>query len=137
MPDITYTLGGTSFDAVPETLTNKNELPVRTESTIARTKIHSVGLIAETIVLTGKYMTAAVKDAIALMLAACEGKLTTWETRILECKLVVRGTTAPFLAGAILPVIGVRAVFAIGISLALTGALILRRGIRRAPPSRA
>jgi len=73
MPDITYTLGGTSFDAVPETLTNKNELPVRTESTIARTKIHSVGLIAETIVLTGKYMTAAVKDAIALMLAACEG----------------------------------------------------------------
>lgn len=49
----------------------------------------------------------------------------------------VRGTTAPFLAGAILPVIGVRAVFAIGISLALTGALILRRGIRRAPPSRA
>ena len=49
----------------------------------------------------------------------------------------VRGTTAPFLAGAILPAIGVRAVFAIGISLALTGALILRRGIRRAPPSRA
>ena len=49
----------------------------------------------------------------------------------------VRGATAPFLAGAILPAIGVRAVFAIGISLALTGALILRRGIRRAPPSRA
>jgi len=49
----------------------------------------------------------------------------------------VRGATAPFLAGAILPAIGVRAVFAIGISLALTGALILRSGIRRAPPSRA
>jgi MFS family permease len=48
----------------------------------------------------------------------------------------VRGATAPFLAGAILPAVGVRAVFAIGIGLTLTGALILRRGIRRAPPSR-
>jgi len=49
----------------------------------------------------------------------------------------VRGATAPFLAGAILPAVGVRAVFAIGIGLTLTGALILRRGIRRAPPRRA
>jgi len=49
----------------------------------------------------------------------------------------VRGSSAPFLAGALLPLLGVRAVFAIGIALTLTGALLLRRGIRRAPPSRA
>lgn len=54
----------------------------------------------------------------------------------------LRGSTAPFLAGALLPALGppavaVRVVFAIGISLALTGALILRRAIRRAPPSKA
>lgn len=46
----------------------------------------------------------------------------------------LRGSTAPFLAGALLPFIGVRAVFAIGFSLALIGSLILRRAVRRAPP---
>jgi MFS family permease len=51
----------------------------------------------------------------------------------------LRGSTAPFLSGALLPLLGpphvaVRVVFAIGITLSLSGALILRRAIRRAPP---
>lgn len=54
----------------------------------------------------------------------------------------LRGATAPFLAGALLPALGppavaVRVVFAIGLSLALAGALILRRATRTAPSRRA
>jgi len=49
----------------------------------------------------------------------------------------VRGSSAPFLAGALLPLVGVRVVFAIGIALTLLGALLLRRAVRRTPPSKA
>ena len=49
----------------------------------------------------------------------------------------VRGATAPFLAGALIPLIGVRAVFAISVVLTLTGALILRTVAQREPAKKA
>lgn len=49
----------------------------------------------------------------------------------------VRGATAPFLAGALIPRIGVRAVFAIAALLTLSGALILRGMSRPRRPSTA
>lgn len=49
----------------------------------------------------------------------------------------VRGATAPFLAGALIPRIGVRAVFAISVVLTLAGALILRTAGPRGPAKKA
>jgi len=49
----------------------------------------------------------------------------------------VRGATAPFLAGALIPRVGVRGIFAIGVLLTLTGALLLRAAVRREPPTAA
>jgi len=64
MPDITYSLGETSFNAVPERLDLKRQMPVVSESTLARGIVHTVGVGRENIVLVGKYMTVAVKTAI-------------------------------------------------------------------------
>lgn len=48
-----------------------------------------------------------------------------------------RGSTAPFIAGLLLPYLGVRVVFAIAVALTLGGALILRGMLRRGPASTA
>jgi len=44
----------------------------------------------------------------------------------------VRGSTAPFLAGVLIPRIGVRAVFGIAIGCTLAGAWLMRRAAVRA-----
>jgi hypothetical protein len=72
MPDITYTLGGTEFDAVPERLECKSDLPVRSETTLGRATLHSVGVSRKAIVLSGQYMSFSVKTAIESMLQSCE-----------------------------------------------------------------
>ncbi len=71
MPNITYSLGGTGFDAVPEKMDESLSLPVRTEATLGRGKVHVVGVGRETIVLTGKYMSVSVKNAIEAMYESC------------------------------------------------------------------
>ncbi len=47
----------------------------------------------------------------------------------------VRGSTAPFLAGVLIPRIGPRAVFGLAIVCALTGAGLMRRAARRVAPA--
>jgi MFS family permease len=49
----------------------------------------------------------------------------------------LRAGTAPFLAGFLIPLIGVRWIFAIAALGTLAGALLMRDAIRRAPPSKA
>lgn len=71
MAQITYSLGGTSFDAVPETLEDKHELAVSSESTIGRAKVTMVGTAENTIVLSGRYMSKDVRDAIASLFEQC------------------------------------------------------------------
>ena len=72
MANITYSLGGTSFDAVPEKMDRVLDLPVRSEATLGRGIVHVVGIGKESIVLTGKYMTGSVKSAIEALYEACE-----------------------------------------------------------------
>jgi hypothetical protein len=72
MANITYSLGGTSFDAVPEKMERSLDLPVRSEATLGRGMVHVVGIGKESIVLTGKYMTGNVKSAIETLYEACE-----------------------------------------------------------------
>lgn len=71
MADIRYSLGGTEFDAVPETLDDSMDVPVRSDATLGRGLVHSVGVEREKIVLVGKFMTLAVKNAIAALCEAC------------------------------------------------------------------
>ena len=71
MANITYSLGETSFDAVPEKMDRKLDLPVTSEATLGRGKVHVVGIGNETIFLVGKYMSGAVKDAIETLYEAC------------------------------------------------------------------
>ena len=71
MPDITYSIGGTSFNAVPETMDDSRKVPVRSEATVGRGLIHTVGVDRNLIVLKGRYMTKAVRDAIIVMFEAC------------------------------------------------------------------
>ncbi len=47
----------------------------------------------------------------------------------------LRAGTAPFLAGVLIPIIGVRWIFAIAACGTFAGALLMRAAIRRAPPS--
>ena len=49
----------------------------------------------------------------------------------------VRAGTAPFLAGVLIPLLGVRAIFAIAAAGTFTGALLMRTAVRRALASRA
>lgn len=81
MSDITYSLGGTDFNAVPEILTDTNSLPVASEATLGRARVYTVGVAEETVVLVGKYMTPVVKTAIDVLFAACEA---TGATAVLD-----------------------------------------------------
>ena len=72
MADIKYSLGGTQFDAVPETLEDENELGIASEATLGRAMVHVVGVVGERIVLAGKYMTPGVKNAIETLHQACQ-----------------------------------------------------------------
>ena len=71
MPEITYSIGGTGFNAVPEKMDDSRKLPVRSEATVGRGLIHSVGVDRNLIVLKGRYMTKAVRDAIIVLFDAC------------------------------------------------------------------
>jgi len=72
MPNIRYSLGGTEFDAVPERLDDSLKLPIRTEATLGRARVHVVGVDREEIVLVGRYMTADVRSAIEVLLEECK-----------------------------------------------------------------
>jgi len=72
MADIKYSIGGTAFDAVPEELSAGHELPVRSQATIGRAIVHTVGVARETFVLSGKFMTTSVRSAIRTMHESCE-----------------------------------------------------------------
>lgn len=72
MANITYSLGETSFDAVPEKMDRGLDLPVTSEATLGRGTVHVVGVGRETIVLTGKYMSASTKSAIETLYEASE-----------------------------------------------------------------
>ena len=87
MADIRYSLGGTEFDAVPETLDDSMDVPVKSEATLGRGLVHSVGVEREKIVLVGKYMSVAVKNAIA---ALCEACGNTGATAVLDDGYVER-----------------------------------------------
>lgn len=77
MPDITYTIGGVPFDAVPDPMRSSRELPVKHETTIGRTSIFTPGLMKDTIVLTGKFMSVSTAGSISAMQDACETNGTT------------------------------------------------------------
>ncbi len=100
MPNITYSLGETSFDAVPESLDLKRELPVTSESTLARGIVHSVGTGRENIVLVGKYMTVAVKNAIETLFEGCcdTGASVVLDDGYTECDVLIKGfETSPIV----------------------------------------
>ena len=71
MADIRYSLGGTEFDAVPETLDDSLQVPVKSEATLGRGRVHVVGVEKEKIVLVGKYMSVEVRNAIVALCEAC------------------------------------------------------------------
>jgi hypothetical protein len=71
MPQITYSLGGTSFNAVPETLGDKRELAITSEPTIGRAKVRMIGVAENTIVLAGRFMTKDVRDSIGTLFEQC------------------------------------------------------------------
>jgi len=72
MPQITYSLGDTGFDAVPETLVDKQDLAIASEATLGRAVIHSIGAALETVILSGRYMTVSVRDAIIALYDQCK-----------------------------------------------------------------
>jgi len=71
MANITYSLGGTSFDAVPEEMVDKSEAAVRSDATLGRGILHTVGVGKGRIVLKGKYMTVGVRSAILVLHENC------------------------------------------------------------------
>jgi len=71
MPNITYSLGGTSFTAVPKSMDDARKLPVRSEATLGRGLIHSIGVDKNIVILKGQYMTKAVRDAILVLFTNC------------------------------------------------------------------
>jgi len=71
MPNITYSIGGTGFNAVPESMDDSRKLTVRSEATIGRSVIHTVGVDKNAIMLSGPYMTKAVRDAIITLFESC------------------------------------------------------------------
>ena len=87
MADITYSLGGTDFDAVPEILENSLALPISSEASLGRGMLHVVGVGRETVVLTGKYMSTTVKSAIQTLYETCE---STGATAVLDDGYVER-----------------------------------------------
>ena len=92
MPDITYSIGGTDFDAVPETLEDNLHLSIASEATLGRAQVHVVGVAGEVIVLVGKYMTKAVRDAIKVLFDACHetGATTTLDDGYTERTVLIR-----------------------------------------------
>jgi hypothetical protein len=71
MPQITYSLGETGFDAVPENLIDNLSLAIAGEATLNRSIIYTIGAAVETVVLKGRYMTAATRDAILGLFSQC------------------------------------------------------------------
>jgi len=71
MAQITYSLGGTSFDAVPENLSDSRTLAIRSEATIGRAKVHSIGVDEQRVTLSGRYMSPATRDAILTLFQQC------------------------------------------------------------------
>jgi len=96
-----YSLGGTEFDAVPETMRDLSDLPIREEATIGRGMTHSVGVGRNTIVLEGKYMSTAVKSAIDLLFEACEsaGSTAIFNDGATDRNVLIRSFTAVPIIG--------------------------------------
>lgn len=63
MNNITYSLGGTSFDAVPQ-MAQSFRTPVRSDATIGRAIVHSIGLSPAGVQLSGEYMSPEVREAV-------------------------------------------------------------------------
>jgi hypothetical protein len=102
MPKITYSLGETSFDAVPETLIDKRDLAIASEATLGRAVIHSIGSALETMILTGRYMTASVRDAIVVMFDQCKatGGRVAFNDGYVDHDALIRSFEAVPLIGA-------------------------------------
>lgn len=71
MPQITYSIGGISFDAVPENLEHERRLPVGSQATIGRAMIHTLGVAAEKMTLSGRYMSVSVRSQIQDLFDQC------------------------------------------------------------------
>jgi 2-methylisocitrate lyase-like PEP mutase family enzyme len=101
MANITYNLGGTSFDAVPERMDRILDLPVASEATLGRAMVHVVGIGRETIVLTGKYMSANVRSAIETLYEACEetGATAVFNDGVTDRNVLIRKFEAVPIVG--------------------------------------
>ena len=102
MPQITYSLGDTDFDAVPETLVDKRDLAIASEATIGRAMIHSIGAALETVILSGRYMTTSVKESIAGLFDTCRqtGATVTFNDGDIDHDVLIRSFETVPLIGA-------------------------------------
>ncbi|MFH1676412.1 MAG: hypothetical protein ABIC40_05235 [bacterium] len=101
MAETKYSLGGTEFDAVPETMRDLSDLPIREEATIGRGMTHRVGVGRNTIVLEGRYISAGVKSGIDSLFEACEslGATTVFNDGVKDRNVLIRSFTAVPIVG--------------------------------------
>ena len=76
MANITYSLGGVSFDAVPRKGAQSTEIPAKATLSIGRKRLCSLSVPGRKISLAGEYLTEAKRKSIEALIESTESSGT-------------------------------------------------------------
>lgn len=76
MPNITYSLGGVSFDAVPRKGAQSTEIPAKATVSIGRKRLCSLSVPGRKVGLAGDYLTGAKRDSLEALIESTESSGT-------------------------------------------------------------
>ena len=76
MSNITYSLGGVSFDAVPREGTQSTEIPAKAKVSIGRKRLCSLSVPGRKVGLAGDYLTEAKRESLEALIESTESSGT-------------------------------------------------------------
>jgi hypothetical protein len=76
MPDITYSIGGVDFDAVPRKGARTLEVPSMAHATLARKRLYALCVPAESVRLAGDYLTETTRASLEALIHQTESSGT-------------------------------------------------------------
>jgi hypothetical protein len=76
MPDITYSLGGVNFDAVPRKGARTIDIPAKPHVTLGRKRLYALSVAGERLHLDGDYLTESKRASLEALIAQTESSGT-------------------------------------------------------------
>jgi hypothetical protein len=101
MPDITYSLGGISFDAVPRKGSRELHIPAASRVTIGRKRLLSTSVPGERLVLAGDYLTETTRAQLESLIDQTEsdGTLHVFDDGVAQRNAIIESFTYEAIIG--------------------------------------